>query len=133
MAAVLIAAGALVRFFIYRFFIRADRFFDRAHQGEEDDVANRRAIGEQHGQAVDADALTTGRRHAVLEGGHVVGIVGVSLIVTLFFGIQLLTEPLGLYVGVVELGKGVGDFHAAEVKLEALGKARVVGLLLGKG
>src|SRR5512137_36584 len=40
----------------------------RLEEGEQDHVADRRRVGEQHGHPVDADALAGGGRHAVLEG-----------------------------------------------------------------
>src|SRR3990167_1899403 len=36
------------------------------HMRKQDHIPNRRRIGQQHDQAVDADAFTGGRRHAVL-------------------------------------------------------------------
>src|SRR5262245_9166479 len=47
----------------------------RAHVREQDDVANRRAVGQQHDQPVDSEPGPRGRRQAVLEGADVVGVV----------------------------------------------------------
>ena len=43
-----------------------------AHVGEEDDVPDRRGVGQQHHQPVDADPLARRRRHAVFQGPDVV-------------------------------------------------------------
>src|SRR5690554_3061667 len=45
----------------------------RSHRGEQQHIADRGAVGEQHHQAVDADALAGGGRQAVFQGTHVVG------------------------------------------------------------
>ena len=45
---------------------------------------------------------------------------------------ELRFEQLFLQVGVVELGVGVGDFHAVDEQLEALGDRGVIGLALGE-
>src|SRR6185503_10140921 len=47
----------------------------RLHEGEQDDVADRGLPGEQHDEAVDADALPGRRRHADLERAAVVLVV----------------------------------------------------------
>src|SRR5690242_8642595 len=39
----------------------------RAHQREQDDVADRRTVGQHHHEAIDADALAASRRQAVFE------------------------------------------------------------------
>jgi hypothetical protein len=44
----------------------------RAHEGEEDDVADGAGAGEDHGEAVDADAFAGGGGKAVAEGADVV-------------------------------------------------------------
>ena len=43
-----------------------------AHEGEEDDVADGAGAGEDHGEAVDADAFAGGGGEAVAEGADVV-------------------------------------------------------------
>ena len=48
---------------------------------EQQHVANRRRIGEQHDQAIDADAEPAGRRHAVLERAQVVLVQHLRLLV----------------------------------------------------
>ena len=68
----------------------------------------------------------------MLERPHVVGVVEVRLGVAGVARRHLLVEALGLDVRVVELGEGVGQLHAGDVELEALGEARVRRVLLGQ-
>lgn len=46
--------------------------FFRPKQRKQNHIADRAGIGEQHGEAVDADTFTARRRHAVTEGPDVV-------------------------------------------------------------
>ena len=58
-----------------------------AAQGrEQDDVADAGAVGQQHHQAVDTDAATSGGRHAVFEGAHEVGVVEHGLVIARVLG-----------------------------------------------
>src|SRR3954470_18232816 len=43
-----------------------------AHQRKQNHVADRRAVGEQHHEAIDADAFPTGGRQAVFERANVI-------------------------------------------------------------
>ncbi len=99
---------------------------------EEEDVANGGRIGQQHDQAVDADAHATSRRHAVLESTDVVVVKAHGLVVAHALRLNLSMETLSLIDGVVELGEGVGVLVADDEQLETLGQLGVVGLLLGK-
>ena len=64
----------------------------RAHEGEEDDVADGLGAGEEHGEAVDADAFAAGGGQAVGQGAdvvfvHLVGfVVAGCALVELVFG-----------------------------------------------
>src|SRR4051812_27612950 len=78
-----------------------------AHSGEKHNFADRLASAQDHHQAVDADADPPGGRHAVLEGAHVVLVVGLGLLVALGLVASLLLEAGALLVGIVELGEGV--------------------------
>ncbi len=103
-----------------------------AHMREQQHVADGRRIGEQHGQAVDADAHATGRRHAVFQRADVVGVEAHGLVVAQVLRLNLRAEALGLINRVVQLGEGVGVLMAADEQLEALGQLRVVLHLLGQ-
>jgi len=107
------------------------RFF-RAQQREQDDVAYRTRIGEQHGEAIDPDAFPPGRWQAVTKGADIVFVDGVGGQVTLFTQQLLILEAIALFGGVIEFAEGVLHFHAGNVKLEALNEIRVVSLLFGK-
>ena len=96
-----------------------------AHVREQQHVADRRRIGQQHHQAVDADALPGRRWHAVLERGDVVGVEVHRLEVAGVLLGDLGAEALGLVLGVVELGEAVGDLAPTDEELEAVGDERV--------
>ena len=86
---------------------------------EEQHVADRRGVGEEHDEAVDADAAAGGRGQAVLEGADVVGVVVHGFVVTVALRIGLGLEAGGLIVRVVELGEAVAEFSAGDEELEA--------------
>src|SRR5690606_31834082 len=98
----------------------------RLEQREKNDVPDARRVGEDHRQSIDADALTGGRRHAVLEGPDVVLVVVHRLRLTARLGLDLGLEALLLVQRIVELAEGVGDLAAAHVQLEAIRQLRVL-------
>ena len=57
----------------------------------------------------------------MLQGADIVGVEVHGLLVAGVLLRHLATEALGLILGVVELGKAVGEFAAADVELEAVG------------
>src|ERR1700733_8015994 len=70
-------------------------------EGEEDDVADGFGVGEDHGEAVDADAFAGGGGESVAEGSDVVFVhVHGFFVTTVFFG-ELRFEAGSLVVGVV--------------------------------
>ena len=101
--------------------------------GKEDDVADGFGAGEDHGEAVDADAFAAGGGQAVAEGADVV-LVHLRGLRRRRGRVlrQLLLEAAALVVGVVQLAEGVADLEAADVELEALDPVGLVGLLLGE-
>ncbi len=103
-----------------------------SQERKEDDVADGFGVGEEHGEAVDADAFASGGRQAVAEGADVVLVHLMGFrVAALFFG-HLLLEAGELVDRVVELGEGVADLEAADVELEALDPVGFVGLFLGE-
>src|SRR4029079_17594611 len=68
----------------------------RAHQREEDHVADRRLIGQQHGQPIDADTLARRRRQPVFERAAVVLVVVHRLLPTVRLGVDLAREAAAL-------------------------------------
>src|ERR1700733_3710811 len=103
-----------------------------SHEREEDYVADGFGAGEEHGEAVDADAFAAGGRQAVGEGADVVLVHLVGFRVAVLALRQLLFEALVLFDGVVELAEGVAEFEAAGEEFEALNVGRVVGLGFGE-
>jgi hypothetical protein len=100
---------------------------------EQEHIADRRRIRQQHHQPVDADALADRRRHAVLEGADVIGVVVHGLQVARVLLRHLLAEALGLVLGVVELAEAVGELAAGDEELEAVRDKRVASLRRARG
>src|SRR5262245_6993535 len=103
-----------------------------AQGGEEDDLADGATAGEEHDEAVDADAEAAGGRHAVLQGDEEVLVQGLGLVVAGGAQPGLLTEAGALLQWVVELRVGVAELEAAGVGLEPLDVAFVLWFSLGK-
>ena len=93
------------------------------HLREEEHFLNGRLAGEEHHEAVDADADARGGGHAVLERAEEVLVDDHRFIVTLVGQTHLIHETLFLVDGVVELGVGVGQLLAVDHQLETLGQA----------
>ena len=100
---------------------------------EQQHIANGGRVGQQHHQAVDADTLAGGGRHTVLQGAHIIVVVVHRLVVSGLLLLHLLAEALRLVLGVVELGKAVGDLAAADEELETVGDEGVVVVAPGQG
>ena len=88
---------------------------------KENDVADARAIREQHHEPVDADSTAPGRRQAILKGPDVIGVVEHRLFVARVLGLDLCGKAGGLIFGIVELGKPVGNFAPRNEELKTLG------------
>src|SRR5438552_13558143 len=104
----------------------------RTQVREQDHLANRRLIGEEHDEAVDADAFTRRRRHAVFESADVVLVEPLRLLVAARPLLLLLLETLPLLRRIVELGIGVRKLATSDEELEAIDEPWVVALALGK-
>ena len=72
-----------------------------------------------------------GGGHAVAQGADEI-VVHLGHRVLFRQARKLRLEQLLLQVGIVQLGVGVGDFHAVDEQLESLGDGRVVCLALGQ-
>src|SRR5439155_23938547 len=90
--------------------------------GKQQHVANAGAVGEEHDQAVYADAFACRGRQSVLERADVIGVVVHRFLVALGLGLGLLLEPRCLILGIVQFGETVGDFSPRDVQLEAVGQ-----------
>ena len=99
---------------------------------EQNDLPNRRRIGQQHDQPVNADAFSGGRRHAVFQRPHVIFIHLVRLFVPFFVFLRLLFEPPFLVKRIVQLRKRVAHFLTGNVEFETFDKFRVVRFRFGK-
>src|SRR3970040_1724003 len=75
----------------------------RAEKGKENDLADGAAVGEQHGEAVDADAFPGRGRQAVGEGADVVFVHLMGFQVAALALAQLVAEAFVLFEGVVDL------------------------------
>ena len=89
--------------------------------GEQQHIADRGRIREQHHQPIDTQALADRGRHAVLQSAHVVRIEMHGFFIAGVFLRDLRAKPLRLIFGVVELTEAVGQFPAGDEKLKALG------------
>ena len=98
----------------------------RPHVREQDHVADRVFVGQQHDEAVDADADAGGGRHAVAEGTDVVFVEDHRLLVAAFALGHLIDKAFVLLLRIVQLAKPVRDLHAVDEKLETLGDVRIL-------
>ena len=109
---------------------RARLYASGAQVREEQHVADGRGVGEQHDEAVDADA------HRRPHGGmpysmraQVVLVVAHRLLVAARLRRHLRREALALVDGVDQLGERVGQLAPGDDELEALGQLRLARLL----
>ena len=98
----------------------------RAHVRKQQHITNRGRIGEQHYQAVNANPLTRGRRHTVLQRTNIILVKMHGLKITGILVPDLLTKTFRLVFGIVQLGKTIGNFTATDKELEAVGNKRVI-------
>src|ERR1700730_3768824 len=101
-----------------------------SHQRKQDDVADGEAVGQQHHEPVDPDALAGCGRQAVLERADVVVVHVVGFEVAARAIGQLLFEPPALLSGIIELAEGVCHFETADEQLESFDRVWIIGLLL---
>ncbi len=105
-------------------------------QREENDITDRAGIGQQHCQAIDANAFACSRGQSIGQRPDVVLIHLVSFFVATGAFAQLLFEAVALLLGIVELAEGVTDLQTADKDLEALHPVGVLfrlALVLGEG
>src|SRR5438034_2960655 len=99
--------------------------FLRAELGKKDHVSDRSLVGKEHDDPIDSDALSGGRRHAVLERAQKILVQGVGLLFARLPPGSLRLEPLALVEGVIQLGERVGDLLSGDVEFEPVGQRRV--------
>src|SRR5688500_7795120 len=74
----------------------------RSHQRKQDDVPDRRAVGEEHDETIDADALAAGGRQTVFQGADVILVHRVRLEIARLPILQLRLETAALLGRVIE-------------------------------
>ena len=87
---------------------------------EQNDVANRIGIGQEHDESVDADAATGRGRQAVFERLDEIVVHWICFFVALEFFLDLVEEALTLVEWVVELVKGVAELDTADEDFESI-------------
>ena len=92
---------------------------------KQNDLSNGRRIGQQHHQAVNSDALTGRRRHAVFQGFNIVVIHEMRFTVTGFSIFHLLQKSSPLVFRVVEFGEPVGDFPSGDEQFKPFCQVRM--------
>ena len=85
----------------------------RTHLREQDHIADGGGIGEQHDQAINADAAAASGWQAVFQGTNVIGIIKHGFFITRFLGFGLFLKALSLVFRVIQFGKPIGNFAAA--------------------
>ncbi len=71
--------------------------------GKEQHVTDRRRVGQQHDQAINADPLAGRRRHSVLQRTDVILVVMHRFRITAVLRRHLRAEAFGLIFGVIQL------------------------------
>ena len=94
-----------------------------AQMREQDHIADIGRVGNQHHQAIDADAASAGRRQAILQSANVIGVVIHRLFISGILGGDLRLKARGLIFRIVQLRKTVGDFAAGDEQFEAFSNA----------
>jgi hypothetical protein len=89
-------------------------------------------IGQEHYQAVNADALAGRGGHAVFQGPHIILIHVVRLFVTPGLLGACAEETLLLVPRVIQFGEGIGHFPASAVEFETIDYIRVMIIFPGK-
>jgi len=89
-----------------------------AQMREQNHVTDVGRVGDQHHQAIDADAAAAGRRHAVFQRADIVGVEIHRFFITGILGCNLRLKAGGLVFRVVQLGEAVGDFAAGDKQFE---------------
>ncbi len=82
-------------------------------------------VGEQHREPVDANAFARSGRHAVRQRSDIIHVHLARHFLPATF--DLLAEAAFLLGGIIELRKGVAEFHPRDIDLEALDQRWIVG------
>ena len=102
----------------------------RTHQREQDDITDRRAVGQHHHQPIDPDALSARRRQPVFQRADVVLVHRVRFLIALRALGELRLEAAALLHRIGQLAERIRQLEAADIQLEALHRIRIVLALL---
>ena len=105
----------------------------RAHRGEQQNIADGGAVGQEHDETVNAEAEAARGGQAVFQSGNIVvinlgfavGLDGLALS-------NLALKTCFLVDGVIQLAECVAILGAVNEILKPLSKRRVIGLALGQ-
>lgn len=86
----------------------------------------------EHREAIEAEGCPRGGRH-ISQRGEKILIDGISLAVKPEFLCHVGLKAATLFGGIGQFAKGIGEFDTTDIKLEALGKARIIGAGAGEG
>jgi len=102
------------------------------HVREEDHLADRSLVGQQHGQPVNADTQATGGRHAVHKSQDVVLVHRMGFLVASLGTQPLLFKSLALRQRIIQLRIGVAHLQPTNENLKTLHVLGIIGQSLGQ-
>src|SRR5581483_5718983 len=102
------------------------------HGGEENHIADGLLVGHEHSKTINADAETSGRRHADFKCLQEVLVEHLRLFISLRALVRLVLETRPLVQGIIQFGKGVPHLQATNERLKAIGQTRKLTVLLGQ-
>ena len=91
---------------------------------KEDYLPDGGCIGKQHDQSVDADALTGGRGHPILQCLNIIVIHPVSFLIAGIPSLNLLGKTLMLVDRIIKFRKSISDLTPGDKKLKSFGEFR---------
>ena len=104
----------------------------RTAQREEKDVADGRAVGQEHDQAVNANAQAACRRQAVFQSTAVVFIHLMRFVIAAFPFFHLFDEAVALVDGVIQFRETVCQLTAVDKGFETISQERIIAVLFGE-
>ena len=93
---------------------------------EQDHIPNRRRVGQQHDEPIDANPLARRWRQAIFQRANIIVIKMHRLVVPGLFGRDLRFEAIRLIFRVIKLAETIGQLAPANKKLETIGHKGVV-------
>ena len=93
---------------------------------KENNVTDRIAVSQKHGQTVDANSQSTGGRHPILQCCHKIFIHHVGLAVPRLPLRYLTQETFLLIDRIIQFGKTIGNFSAENKAFKTIRKLRMI-------